>query len=577
MNNPSSWRLVIPALMPVFPVTVSGQQFVQETATRFPNPNPAEWTNQLSIGDLDGDGDLDIVFANGGNFSTPGTAVLVRIFMNDGLAFFTDESVLRTGGLTGLHRGVELGDVENDGDLDIILTQDFNRMPNLLINNGSGFFSNEGAARLPAMTLSSSRAQFGDIDNDGDLDIYIDNGGTTNRFGCGQNRIYVNNGSGFFTDETAARHPIGNICEPMDVIFGDIDNDFDIDVRTASTGTNQSRLYRNNGAGVFTTVAGVPGDEGCYSYDFGDIDNDGDLDMLGANAGPGTSEILLINNGSGAFTNGSGQLLSNPSIDDNDSKFFDYDNDGDLDLIIAALGGTSERILNNNGSGVFSLVSGVIALQTDSSLDIGVADLDADGRFDIVTAQGESGNFQNRIYMNNGPTDTQPPVIVATEQQANTDDQVGPYVIRALILDDMTSDRNFFNNGIFLNYAVNGGVSDRVDMRYSGGQVYRGEIPGQVLPSTVEYWVTAFDFNDNLGTGETLSFTVQADCSGVNHCSGNGACVAPDTCLCDSGWSGADCAEPAAVPAVSTWGLSAMVLAVLCAGTLVVRRSPLLT
>ncbi len=554
-----------------------GQQFVQETSTRFPNPNPAEYTNQLTIGDIDNDGDLDIMFANGGGFMTPGTPEMVRIFINNGAGFFTDESEDRAGGHgghTGLHRGVELGDVENDGDLDMILAQDFNRLPNLLINDGNGFFSVQGDVRLPALTLSSSRAQFGDIDNDGDLDFYIDNGGTTNRFGCAQNRIYVNDGNGFFTDGTLTHHPIANTCEPMDVIFGDIDNDFDIDVRTASTAANGSRLYRNNGAGVFTTVAGVPADEGTYSYDFGDIDGDGDLDLLGANGGPGTVEILLINNGLGIYSNGSSQLLSNPAIDDNDSKFFDYDNDGDMDLIIAALGGTSERILNNNGSGTFSLTSGVITPQTDSSLDAKVADLTGDGKLDIVTGQGESGiSFQNRIYINYGPADTQPPTIIATEQHPKADNAIGPYVIRALILDDMTSDRNFFDKGIFLNYTVNGGSVQQAPMRHSGGQVYRGALPGQPSPSTIEYWVTAKDFNNNLGTGPTRSFTVQADCSGVNNCSDHGACVGSDTCSCDAGWAGADCSiATAPIPAVSDWGMAVIGLIILLGGTLAFGR-----
>ena len=61
-----------------------GQQIVEETSTRFPSPNPAEYTNQLTIGDLDGDTDLDIVFANGGNFGSPGPLLPQRVYINDG-------------------------------------------------------------------------------------------------------------------------------------------------------------------------------------------------------------------------------------------------------------------------------------------------------------------------------------------------------------------------------------------------------------------------------------------------------------------------------------------------------------
>lgn len=499
------------------------QQFVQETTTRFPSPNPSDFTNQLTIGDIDGDGDQDLIFANGGNFSTPGPNELVRVFVNDGSGFFTDNSAAAMSGFNGLHRGVELGDVDLDGDLDMILVQDFNRQPSLHINNGSGVFADETGSRLPAMTLSSTRAQFGDIDNDGDLDIYINNGGATSRFGCGQSRVWINDGNGFYTDETVGRHPIGNVCEPMDVIFGDIDGDFDIDVRTGNRDANASKLYRNDGTGVFTEVGGVPADNNTYSYDFGDIDGDGDLDLLGANSNFGSGgELLLINDGSGGYTNGTSQILTNPSIDDNDTKFLDYDNDGDLDFVIAALGGSSERIYNNDGTGVFTLTAGVISLQVDSSLDVMVADLTGDGAVDIVTAQGESGaSFQNRIYVNNGPADTLPPTIWQTETQGDTLDFVGPYVIRASITDHHTSDRNFFHNGIFLNYSVDAGPVQQVSMMYSGGQIYRGEIPGQSGGSQIEYWVTATDFNDNTATGPTQSFGVFG---------GPGCCLPDGTC-----------------------------------------------
>ena len=489
--------------------TVSAQQFVEQQLTRFPQPAALDYSNQLTIGDIDGDIDLDIIWANGGGFSSAGTPQVSRIYINNGSGVFTDESVAR-GAFTGLCRGVELGDIENDGDMDMILAQDFNRQPQLLLNNGVGVFTNVTAARLPAATLGSSRAQFGDIDNDGDLDIYITNG-TTSRFGTGQNRIYVNNGLGFFTDATAALHPAGSLAEPQDAIFGDIDGDFDIDVRTGSTAASQSRLYRNGGTGIFTVVA-TPADNNCYSYDFGDIEGDGDLDLFGANASGTTAnaDLLLRNNGTGTYTDASANYTPNPGVDDNDSKFFDYDNDGDQDLVVARIGGP-ERVYRNNGTGVFAEIAGVMTSVSDSTLDVKVADLTGDGRIDIVTAQGESGSFINRIYINmTGPIDNRPPRIINTEQLADTNNRVGPYVVRVSILDDMSGDRNFFDKGISLKYALDGGAEQSVPMRYSGGQIYRGLIPGVPCGGVVTYHVEARDFANNLGVGTTKTFNVAA-------------------------------------------------------------------
>lgn len=491
--------------------TTSAQIWVEQSTTRFPQPDPLDYTNQLTIGDLDADGDLDIVWANGGGFSSAGTPQVARIYINNGAGVFTDESAAR-GAAVGIFRGAELGDIENDGDLDIILAQDFNRQPILLVNNALGVFTDGTTARLPAITLSCTRAQFGDIDNDGDLDLYLTNGGAVNRFGAGQNKIYVNNGAGVFTDDTAARHPVAVLAEPMDAIFGDIDGDFDLDVRAASTGVNLSRLYRNNGAGVFSTVAGVPNDRNAYSYDFGDIDGDGDLDLFGANASPTSlnAEFLLRNDGTGAYTDISANISPNPTVDDNDSKFLDYDNDGDLDLIVARLGGTAERIYNNNGVGVFTEVTGLITALSDSTLDLKVADLNGDGRLDIVTGQGESGSFRNRVYMNTtGPADTRAPTI-RTEQLANTTVINAPYVVRAAILDGMTSDRNFFDKGVELHYSVEGGPYLQTPMRYSGGQIYRGTIPAEPCGGVVMYYVVATDFANNTATSTTKAFTISS-------------------------------------------------------------------
>ena len=491
------------------------QQFVEQSTTRFPQPDPNDYTNQMTIGDIDGDDDLDIIFANGGNFSSAGTPQRVRIMINDGSGVFTEESATRIASHTGNYRAVELGDIDGDDDLDMILSSDFNRQPRLFVNNGSGVFTDATVAQMPAITLSATRAQFADIDNDGDLDIYINNGGATNRFGSGQNQIFVNNGAGFFTNETATRHPAALQSEPMDVIFGDIDGDFDLDVRTGSTGTNQSRMLRNDGAGVFA-VTGFPNDSNAYSYDFGDIDNDGDLDALGANANPSgnNSELLAVNNGAGIFSNNSTQISPNPSVDDNDSKFFDYDMDGDLDLIVARLGGSAERIYNNDGAGNFTEVTGLITSISDSTLDIMVADLNNDGRPDIVTAQGESGAFRNRLYINTtGPVDNRPPTINRTEQVVPSllaGSAALEFVVRTDIRDEITSDRGAFLSSVVLNVSVNGAPATQSPMRWSGHQVYRGVISLVDPPcgALVEYSVTATDMAGNVANGPTLSFNV---------------------------------------------------------------------
>lgn len=495
-----------------FSVSAAAQQLTDATSTRFP-ASTGEYSNHVAAGDLDGDGDLDLVFANGGNFSSAGAPQAQRVYINNGSGSFSDESTTRLGGtgFSGLCRGVAMGDMDGDGDLDLAFAQDFNRRPALFRNNGAGVFADVSAAQLPNIDLSSSRGQFVDIDNDGDLDLYFVNA-SGSRFGCGQFKVYLNDGAGFYTDETATRHPVENVCEPMDVAIGDIDGDFDLDVRTAGRGTSTSRLYRNDGAGVFSTVSGIPADSTAYSYDFGDVDGDGDLDLLGANAEPGGSaENLLRNDGNAVFVKVSGNLTpANAGQDDNDSKFFDYDNDGDLDLILAQIGGP-EKVYQNNGSGVFAQVSGIIQTINDSTLEVLVADLTGDGRLDVVTAQGESGSFVNRIYVNSGPADTRAPRIVATEELADTADPDGPYLVRAAILDDMSSDRNFFAEEILLQYSVAGGPSQTVAMAHSGGQIYRGAIPGQPRGGTVVYSVSARDFAGNTGVGAAHSFEIDTE------------------------------------------------------------------
>jgi hypothetical protein len=512
----------------------SAQQFVQQTSTRFPTQN--EYSNQCSAVDIDNDGDLDLVWANGQGYSTQGTQLQMRVYVNNGAGVFADESSTRAAGIVGWYRGVEAGDVDRDGDQDLILANDFNKRPQLLINNGAGVFADQTTARLPAFTMSSARAQFGDVDNDGDLDLVFCNNGTT-RFGSGQPRMYLNNGNGIFIDATS-NLPAGNVAEQMDILFFDCDNDLDLDIflGTRASSPNQSRLWKNDGQGRFSFQSGVPNDAASYSYDAGDIDNDGDLDLIGINAGASNGELLLRNNGTGtAWTNISTNIQPNPAVDDNDSRFFDLDMDGDLDLVVGSLG-ARDRIYLNNGAGVFTESTTLMAAVSDSTIDVKVADFDNDGRFDIVTAQGESGSFQNKIYMNvTGPQDNRAPRIGQTEQVV-AGSAPSDHHVRANIYDDMTSDRGFHDRGVALNWRTNGGAAQSAAMRWNGNNQWRGTIPAQDPSASVEYWVTAVDFAGNVGQGASRTFTEAGPPPLPGDLDGNGVVNGADLGLLLAGW-----------------------------------------
>lgn len=497
--------------LPLAAATCMAQQFVEQQSMRFPQPALNEYTNQLAFGDIDKDGDLDIVFANGGGYSSASPPQVLRIFVNNGLGFFTDESAARTGGLTAIARDAEFGDVDGDGDLDIAVATDFSTQPRLLINNGLGFYTDVTGTNLPAKNLGSSHAAFADVDNDGDLDLAFSNGGAS-RFGSGPTQLYLNDGTGKFTDATATLLPAVNVSQPMDISAADVDGDYDLDLLVCSRGSNSSKLFRNDGSGKFTDVSAgnIPSNDSAYSFDFGDFNNDGALDIIGSNGQTATAkENVFQNNGSGSFTDVTNTVIpgtNNPSVDDNDSRFFDIDYDGDLDLVIASLGST-ERILINN-AGVYTLTAGVIQAVADASLDIECGDLDNDGDLDLVTGQGESGSFINRIFINTGAAkDTLAPRVHKMELLSDTG-KSAPRVVRAILRDDMTTDTNFFASATELHYSVNGGPVQIVPLIWSGGDTYRALIPAIPNCSDVSYFVHAADKAGNKVDGAAHFFAV---------------------------------------------------------------------
>lgn len=519
--------------------SASAQQFQNQTASKFPTTTNNDYSSQLTFVDLDGDGDLDIVWANGQGYSSAGVALKPRMWINNGAGVFADETDARAAGITGWFRGAEAGDMDGDGDMDLILAQDFAKKPILLANNGAGVFTN-ASANLPNINLSSSRAQFGDVDNDGDLDLIFCNSGTASRFSTnGRPRLYLNDGTGVYSDAPTTQTPQANIGEQMDIFFFDVDNDLDLDIYVGSRAA-ASQLWLNDGTGIYTKLAsGMPVGGSSYSYDAGDIDGDGDMDLIGVNSGSSSTELLLKNaNGIGtSWTTISNQISPNPAVDDNDSRFFDNDFDGDLDLIVGSLGST-ERYYSNNGTGSFAQTASVIPAVSDSSLDIKVADLTGDGRPDIVTAQGESGSFQNKIYVNvSGAVDNRAPVVKLTEQVV-PGKGTGPFAVRAEVFDDSANDRGYeFKPGdVTLVYSVDGGKEQSVVMKWAGAWNYRGVLPAVDPCVSVAYHVRAVDRMGNVGVGPTKTFDVAGSCQPNPDLNGDGHVDAQDLAVLLGAW-----------------------------------------
>ncbi len=232
------------------------------------------------VDDFDGDEYLDIVT------STWDTTGRMRFFQNRRDGTFAERS--EEAGLAGIRGGLNLkqADYDGDGDLDILVLRgawlgERGRHPNsLLRNDGGGRFSDVTfAAGLAEVHYPTQTADWADFDNDGDLDLYIGNEHTERL--AAPSQLFSNNGDGTFTDIAPAAG-VTNDRWAKGVSWGDFDGDRLPDLYVSNyRGAN--RLYRNDGDGTFTDVApslGVTGPEVSFPVWFWDYDNDGVLDIF---------------------------------------------------------------------------------------------------------------------------------------------------------------------------------------------------------------------------------------------------------------------------------------------------------
>ena len=247
-------------------------------------------SNAVLAADVNGDGSPDILIGNNGQ-----NAILI----NDGSGNFTDETAARFPSRTDVTQDLELGDVDGDGDLDLLVgNEDRNR---LLINSGGGVYVDE-SDRVPtrAGAEETREADFGDVDGDGDLDILFANVRAFLPASSEQNRLLINDGTGTFNDETSTRLP-PLADRSFDGDFLDVDGDGDLDIVTTDAGpggvARPFRVFLNDGSGVFElaapgTVLPTSAAGAGFDIEFADFDGDGRADLYLASRG--TADRLLL-------------------------------------------------------------------------------------------------------------------------------------------------------------------------------------------------------------------------------------------------------------------------------------------
>jgi hypothetical protein len=249
------------------------------------NPEPAVGNHptDIAVGDIDKDGDLDLLTANAGTST-------VSVRLNDGRGSFAAPATNPEPAVGNFPVSVTVGDVDGDGDLDLVTANRGGFTVSICLNDGRGSFSAPATNANPAVGNTPLSVEMGDVDGDGDLDLLTAN------YGDNTVSVRLNDGRGSFSAPAINPNPtVGD--SPTSVTVGDVDSDGDLDLLTANynySGTVSVRL--NNGRGSFSapvinpepTVGSFP-----TSVTVGDVDGDGDLDLLAANAFSETVSVRL--------------------------------------------------------------------------------------------------------------------------------------------------------------------------------------------------------------------------------------------------------------------------------------------
>jgi len=388
------------------------QVFTELTGTNF---TPVYLGNAV-WGDIDNDNDLDLFVTGWKTNGTSTTPPSSQLYLNNGNETFSPlESIITPVGASS----AAFCDYNNDGLLDLTVCGNAGSstyISKLYQNNGDSTFS-EVAAGFTA--VYSPTISWGDYDNDGDQDLLL-GGMLTSSTSIA--KIYRNDGNAVFTDINAN---VGTLSAGTGA-WGDYDNDGDLDVITSGKGGDSwsftTTLYRNDGNDQFSAVdypfLGVR----YSSIIFGDYNSDGKPDILlsgessTGSASDGLHTVLYKNTGNDTFLE---MTIPFTGVSQGKNVFGDYDNDGDLDIIITgntiATGAEfTTNIYQNNGNDQFTETE-MFTIDAARRSSLAFGDYNNDGKLDVLlTGWTSSGNYLAKIFKNNTATANQSPAAPAT-------------------------------------------------------------------------------------------------------------------------------------------------------------------
>jgi len=344
-------------------------QFTEEGTTRGVADDGKSFA--VAYADIDADGDLDIFVTNSGSSN--------RLYINvDGKGNF-EEATIQAGLVDkGASRGAAFADVNGDGLLDLYVLD--TTAPNrLYLNHGNGHFLS-GIGFGAGDKGRGQGACFADVDGDGDLDLFVANFAESNN-------LYLNDGKGFFENATAKAGLTSTGYAGFGCAFGDIDEDGDLDLYVTNSGQH-NKLYVNDGKGAFTdktTEAGVSGGTGQKrAVSFGDLNGDGHLDLY--LVGPMVPNQLFLGDGTGHFTDGSAEAGVGDSGIAQGMNLADVDGDGDLDIFVSNIGQPC-ILYENDGHGHFKNIASKAGVNFRLfGQGVGFGDINGDGALDMFVA-----------------------------------------------------------------------------------------------------------------------------------------------------------------------------------------------